>query len=190
MNEELIMDARIIKTKRNTLNALKRLLKRKKFADISVKDICIEGNVSRGTFYLHYKDKYDLVYKYQIEIMKKIQPILESVNYLSLEEFFAKAIHFWSNDAELLMLLISDNGSTDIQNQVKRLIQQNAKKNILPIINTNNYSEIEKHYLTIFLSNAIFGIIQEWINNGQKESPDELSAILSKIAPKHLFYKE
>ncbi|WP_256613076.1 TetR-like C-terminal domain-containing protein [Staphylococcus epidermidis] len=34
------------------------------------------------------------------------------------------------------------------------------------------------------------GIIQEWINNGQKESPDELSAILSKIAPKHLFYKE
>lgn len=71
MNEELIMDARIIKTKRNTLNALKRLLKRKKFADISVKDICIEGNVSRGTFYLHYKDKYDLVYKYQIEIMKK-----------------------------------------------------------------------------------------------------------------------
>ncbi|EHQ72306.1 transcriptional regulator, TetR family [Staphylococcus epidermidis VCU057] len=190
MNEELIMDARIIKTKRNTLNALKRLLKRKKFADISAKDICIEGNVSRGTFYLHYKDKYDLVYKYQIEIMKKIQPILESVNYLSLEEFFAKAIHFWSNDAELLMLLISDNGSTDIQNQVKRLIQQNAKKNILPIINTNNYSEIEKHYLTIFLSNAIFGIIQEWINNGQKESPDELSAILSKIAPKHLFYKE
>ena len=88
------------------------------------------------------------------------------------------------------MLLISDNRSTDIQNQVKRLIQQNAKKNILPIINTNNYSEIEKHYLTIFLSNAIFGIIQEWINNGQKESPDELSAILSKIAPKHLFYKE
>ncbi|WP_256613075.1 hypothetical protein [Staphylococcus epidermidis] len=40
-------------------------------------------------------------------------------------------------------MLISDNGSTDIQNQVKRLIQQNAKKNILPIINTNNYSEIE-----------------------------------------------
>ncbi|SUM14359.1 TetR/AcrR family transcriptional regulator [Staphylococcus epidermidis] len=94
MNEELIMDARIIKTKRNTLNALKRLLKRKKFADISVKDICIEGNVSRGTFYLHYKDKYDLVYKYQIEIMKKIQPILESVNYFIFRRVFCKSYSF------------------------------------------------------------------------------------------------
>lgn len=190
MNEELMTDARILKTKRNTLNALKNLLKEKKFDEISVKDICKEGHISRGTFYIHYKDKYDLAYKYQIETMKKIQPILETVNDLSLSDFFYKAIQFWNTDAELLMLLISDNGSADIQNQVKRLIQLNAKKNVFPMINTNDYSETEKHYLTVFLSNAIFGIIQEWVNHGQKETPEELSAILSKIVPKHLFFKD
>ena len=77
MNEELITDVRIIKTKRSIHNALKRLLKEKKFDEISVKDICKEGDLSRGTFYLHYKDKYDLAYKYQIEIMKKVQTIIE-----------------------------------------------------------------------------------------------------------------
>lgn len=187
MNEELITDVRIIKTKRSIHNALKRLLKEKKFDEISVKDICKEGDLSRGTFYLHYKDKYDLAYKYQIEIMKKVQTVIEKVNTLKMDDFFYKVIQFWNIEAELLMLLISDNGSSEIQSQVKRLIQYNAKRNVLPVIKTDYLTENEQHYLTVFLSNAIFGIIQEWVNNGQKESPEELSRILSKIVPKSLF---
>ncbi|MGZ2546862.1 TetR/AcrR family transcriptional regulator [Staphylococcus saprophyticus] len=35
------------------------------FDEISVKDICKLAEISRGTFYLHYQDKYDLVSKYQ-----------------------------------------------------------------------------------------------------------------------------
>lgn len=186
MNEELITDVRIIKTKRSIHNALKRLLKEKKFDEISVKDICKEGDLSRGTFYLHYKDKYDLAYKYQIEIMKKVQTIIEKVNTLKMDDFFYKVIQFWNIEAELLMLLISDNGSSEIQSQVKRLIQYNAKRNVLPVIKTDYLTENEQHYLTVFLSNVIFGIIQEWVNNGQKESPEELSRILSKIVPKSL----
>ncbi|MFZ8100680.1 TetR-like C-terminal domain-containing protein [Staphylococcus cohnii] len=58
------------------------------------------------------------------------------------------------------------------------------------MINTNDYSKTDKHYLTVFLSNAILGIIQEWVNHGQKETPKELSAVLSKIVPKHLFFKD
>lgn len=119
--------------------------------------------------------------------MKKVQTIIEKVNTLKMDDFFYKVIQFWNIEAELLMLLISDNGSSEIQSQVKRLIQYNAKRNVLPVIKTNYLTENEQHYLTVFLSNVIFGIIQEWVNNGQKESPEELSRILSKIVPKSLF---
>ena len=49
--------------------------------------------------------------------------------------------------------------------------------------NYMDFIEIEKHYLVIFFSNAAFGLLQEWINNGQKESPEELVRILNKIVP-------
>lgn len=64
MNEELIIDVRIIKIKCSIYNVFKCLLKEKKFDEILVKDICKEGDLSRGMFYFYYKDKYDLVYKY------------------------------------------------------------------------------------------------------------------------------
>lgn len=38
-----------------------KLLKEKGFARVSVADLCREADISRGTFYLHYEDKYELV---------------------------------------------------------------------------------------------------------------------------------
>ena len=186
MTEELFTDARILKTKKNTRKALITLLKTKRFDDISVKDICNEANVSRGTFYLHYKDKYDLVHQYQQEIIKtgskKVHEFLNSDRHL----FFYHMLNFWNNEAELLLLLISKNGSTEIQNQVKSMLQINAEKNILPSVKTINLSEREQHYFVIFLSNAIFGIIQEWVDNGKPETTEELSTIINKITPDSL----
>ena len=64
-------DMRIVKTKRKARKAMITLLKEKKYDDISVKDICETAGISRGTFYLHYKDKYDLVQQYQAEFVKE-----------------------------------------------------------------------------------------------------------------------
>ena len=38
-----------------------KLLREKGFEKITVTDVCREANINRGTFYLHYVDKYDLL---------------------------------------------------------------------------------------------------------------------------------
>lgn len=60
------------------------------------------------------------------------------------------------------------------------------KKNILPSVKTINLSEREQRYFVIFLSNAIFGIIQDWVDNGKPETTEELSTIINKITPDSL----
>jgi len=186
LNEEMMTDSRILKTKRNTRKALITLLKHKKYDDISVKDICEVAGISRGTFYLHYKDKFDLVEQYQFEITKegskRVQSLLQSERHL----LYYHIINFWNNEAELLLLLISNNGSPDVQNQLKKTLQYNAEKNVFPYTKKSHFSEKERHYFVVFLSNAIFGIIQEWVNNGQQETPEELSTIIHKIIPDSL----
>ena len=48
-------------TKKAFADAIKHLLKKKSLAKISVKDIVQYCNISRNTFYYHFKDKYELI---------------------------------------------------------------------------------------------------------------------------------
>lgn len=50
-------DPRILRSRRMLMDSLARLLKNKKFEEISVREITDEATLNRNTFYLHYPDK-------------------------------------------------------------------------------------------------------------------------------------
>lgn len=54
-------DKRILKTKTNLKQNLMKMLYKKSFEQITVKELCDVSNTSRVTFYTHYRDKYELV---------------------------------------------------------------------------------------------------------------------------------
>ena len=54
-------DRRIRKTKSSIKKAFTQLLKEKKLDKITIRDITTQADVNRGTFYLHYEDKYILL---------------------------------------------------------------------------------------------------------------------------------
>ena len=43
------------------------------------------------------------------------------------------------------------------------------------------YSQIEKEYSTVYLSNAFFGVCQMWISRGKKENPEQMAHLLLKM---------
>lgn len=181
-------DIRFYRTKKQIIIAMVELLKIKSFNQITVKNICEKAKISRSGFYLHYMDKYDLIEKYQLELMTYINQMIEetSKEKLSMEETMTKLLYFFKDEGQLLGLLISNKGSIEIQTQVKKMLQQNALKHVIPHINLPLDNETERYYLVIFFSNAMLGLLQEWINTGQKEKPEELVKILSKLIPYEL----
>lgn len=54
-------DLRVLKTREAIKSHFLDLLLHKSFTDITVKDIADTARIGRGTFYLHYKDKFDLL---------------------------------------------------------------------------------------------------------------------------------
>ena len=56
-------DLRVVKTKRALKKAMMDLMKKYKFEELKVKQIADEALVNRATFYYHFNDKYDLLYK-------------------------------------------------------------------------------------------------------------------------------
>src|SRR5260370_2509510 len=50
-------DPRILRSRRMLMESLAKLLTKKEFEDISIKEIADEATLNRATFYLHYQDK-------------------------------------------------------------------------------------------------------------------------------------
>ncbi len=57
------VDRRILKSQEAIKKAVTELMTKKRFDDITIQDIADKANVNRGTIYLHYMDKYDLLDK-------------------------------------------------------------------------------------------------------------------------------
>ena len=62
-------------TKEKIFQAAKRILQKKGYEELSIKNICEEAGVSNGSFYHHFKTKDDLL-SYYIEDQPSINPDL------------------------------------------------------------------------------------------------------------------
>lgn len=174
-------DLRFKKTKQTILAAMISLLEEKNFEKITVKDICERAEISRSGFYLHYLDKYDLVESYQKELLDKRVNSFVHLPKNNQEEQLEDSLNFLKHDGKILSLLISKNGSPEIREKIRLILEENARQNIIPHIDLANKSEMTDKYLAVFMSHAIIGCLQTWTDTGQKESPKEIVNFLLQI---------
>lgn len=66
------MDLREKKTKRSLHNAFLAIRAKKPLEKITIKELCEQAEISKATFYLHYRDIYDLSEKMQLEVIENI----------------------------------------------------------------------------------------------------------------------
>ena len=70
-------DRRVRKTKKALRKGLSELLLKKNIKDISVRELTDYVDIHRGTFYLHYRDIYDLYAQIEAETAQEVKGILE-----------------------------------------------------------------------------------------------------------------
>src|SRR5512147_2280747 len=73
------IDRRIQRTRQSLRTALLALIKEKGYDAISIEDITERANVGRATFYLHYKDKEDLLLEEFSEMANEKVQVLSEV---------------------------------------------------------------------------------------------------------------
>lgn len=58
----------------------------KSFDDITIQDIADRADVNRGTIYLHYTDKFDLLDKIVEEHINKLRELCQSASEMTFQE--------------------------------------------------------------------------------------------------------
>ena len=138
------MDLREKKTKRSIKNAFIKLRSTKPLERITIKELVESAEISKASFYLHYRDIYDLSDSLQKEL---IQDILQSLDqpklFLSDTTAFTSALFYaFSDHHSMIEILFSGSQSAilplSIEKELKEYIfkiipsaRDNAKFNIL-----------------------------------------------------------
>lgn len=180
------IDRRVRKTKQQLQDGFIQLRKKKDLKDITVKELCELTDLNRGTFYLHYKDIYDLSEQLESSLFISLQDVLDkhSLDYEnnltnSQEPLLRDILQLIKDNADFCTMLLSDTGEITFINKLKKLVLDIVFKKCINIFDFNK----EEHftYSYNFILYGCIGIIDSWLLNGLKESPEEIAQLTSKI---------
>jgi AcrR family transcriptional regulator len=190
MGQAVIVDRRITRTKLAIRNAMVSLIEEKGFDDLSVSEIAIQANINRGTFYSHYRDKYDLLEQTVAEILQDIEKIFLKAKALNVADFMhrdqplpitVEIFDYLKENEAIMRVVFGLGGDIAFQVRLRKVVENTLKLGFLAGLDEEDF-QVPREYLISYILHAHFGVIQSWLANGCKESPIKMAHILSRLS--------
>ena len=156
------------------------LMKTKSILSITIKDICELADISRSTFYAHYKDQYDLLRQIEEETLAYFEDMLEKYrDKQSKKETFQmveEMLTYIANNGNSIQVLLSENGDLSFQKKIFRHFTNHSR--VEKYISEKQQDNEAKTYNSIFLIHGAIGLVQHWLKNNQSTPIPKLAKIL------------
>ncbi len=179
------IDNRIKRTKRLLRQGITALIKQKSIKKNSVRELTDSVEINRGTFYLHYKDIYDLVDQIEDELCREFDEILvKSLAEYSGDELtvFKGLCDFLDTNKDICYALLSDNGDINFLLKMRAIISRrcfaNIPKEYFRFNEKNDYV-----YVISYFESGTVGILRYWLSDesDSRKSADEIAQILKTL---------
>jgi AcrR family transcriptional regulator len=172
-------DRRILRTKKAINRAFLELFTEKEFDRITINDISERADVNRGTFYLHYMDKYDLLDQcidehlnrmiHSCTFSKLTEEKVERVE--AIEALKSLFVYFEENFLFFSSMLSNKKTSAFRERMLEFLSSAIQKKIHIQGINQN----MDKELIVQFMASAFVGTVESWILNRMPNSPQMMA---------------
>jgi AcrR family transcriptional regulator len=180
-----LMDRRVRKTKEQLRKAFTDLLMEKDINSISVKELTELADLNRGTFYLHYKDIFDLYKQIQDEMYDEFQLIfkkhLKNSRRAGLPLIVSEAFEFLLKNRELCIAILNSQDST-LLSDIIELGKPKTEEEWHSLLG-NVPPELYEHYYA-FITSGTVGLIRSWLMSGMTESPKEMAQLAGRMIDK------
>jgi AcrR family transcriptional regulator len=170
------MDRRQKRTRDSLYSAFGKLLSQEPYSAITVKEIIDLANVGRSTFYAHFETKDDLLASLSNDLFEHVFIIQgkgeshEHSESTTLKEQLAHFAYHAKTNPLYNELLTSSSSALFYDDLKKRLITYFGDQ--LHFKNT----AIPHSFLSESVVSGFLNIVSYWLNDGMKESPEELEA--------------
>ncbi len=181
--EKKHIDRRVRKTEQQLQSGLIQLMQKKNIHKITVRELSDLVDINRGTFYLHYKDVFDMLDQMEkkltsdfLEILNHCPSLVVRNNVLPL---LVEVFSFIESNEGMMRVVLCKNQDPFflevLKNSVKmRFFNDWKKKYFTPVPKETDY------FFSYFQSGCI-GLICLWLDNGMAESPKQIAKLVENL---------
>lgn len=192
-------DRRVMRTRSALRQALMELIREKGYEALTVEEITRRADLGRATFYLHYKDKDDLLLEEFSQLARERVRALSEVPFSTwipgpeddvidgahkpIQPFLMVFQHVADN-AELYRILLKSQSSNRIAGRIREIliesinefVQTKAKTDPIPIL-----FEIPVELLAAYFNGALVSSIDWWLENLEQVSVEEMTRMFQRL---------
>jgi AcrR family transcriptional regulator len=179
------LDPRVKRTRQLLRNALIELIPEKGYNALTIQDITDRATLNRATFYLHYRDKDDLLNTGFDEIWDELTaenplPIAPDGT-LSIEgtritvqtdfEHLAKNFEFYR-------VMLSEPGVAQFIHRMKDHVYEATARRLEAVLGELPTGPVPIQIVLEFIASAYVGMIQWWLEEDMPHSPQEMASLI------------
>ena len=172
------MDRRVRKTRMQLRAGLTQLMREKPIKDITVRELAQLVDINRCTFYLHYRDIYDMVEQVEQEVFEEFEEIVRVHTAQEVKEkpilLLSDLFEFFAINADICAVFLGGNGDMAFFNKLISLIRGCVVESW---VNDKNKDPEHYDYYFAFLASGFMGVIREWFAHDMRETPAEMAAM-------------
>lgn len=183
------MDRRKRKTQQAIKDACTVLMEKNSFEQINISDITTEADISRGTFYLHFEDKYDMIHQFEQQLTDRIQMIFTSNIEHALEPSeilksrYSTIVEIFTclqEEEQSLRIVLKYNGGVNIQEALASLSVQ-----LFELLHTKvaieNDVALSIRFFAPVLGSLIISVFQQWNKTEEEIQPEQLAKVILNL---------
>lgn len=159
--------------KEDIINALLSVMDRYDFSLITVTQIAQEANIGRKTFYRHFKNKEDVLREYIMLLFLEYSSFQGNYYSSRYEVLIYNHFLFWNKYVDFLKLLYKNELMLFMFKQYQKYVPQLNHA----YLTNNQFNPVTVIYANAFTTGIFWSMLYTWIENGTKESPEELANV-------------
>lgn len=178
------MDRRILKTQEALKKAVIEMMSEKNFDDITIQDISDRANVSRGTIYLHYMDKFDLLDKLMETHINELREICESGADLEYVDANLPWFEYLASNHLFFSTMLASKGAPSFRSRFVEYLIEEFRDEVNTAQGKNQ--GLNADILLQFIVTSYVGLIEWWLMNGMPYPPDVMAEQVGILLERNL----
>jgi len=189
------IDPRVLRTRQLLQDALISLIMEKGFDNVKIQEITERAGLNRATFYLHYRDKNDLLVKHMTYTLEKldqtvdIPPVIDNGR-LTIDVMVKPLIsvfdHF-AEHADFYHVMLSEIGVPSVINEMQLYIEKVALLWLNKLRPDQKNLVVDTEMIIKFVSTACIGVVKWWLNNDLPYSSEHMANQLMRLVSLGVF---
>lgn len=147
------------------------------YQEITVLRIVQEADVSRQTFYRHFKTKEDILADIMDHLIGDMNHRLQSLPSLTLASALVEYFRFWEENKNYLRIVYEGHIEAWLLAKYNEAMREQF------CVLSSQFTDLDKreyHLIMSFLIGGLYHLKRDWYERGFQETPEELASLLAK----------